>query len=161
MYLHNNNTGENSTQLGWGVQLSGRIDLGRWVDIYMNGVYGRGITPYIQDLAGSPYDFTYKPNDPTKLQTLPMWGWQVAAQVDIVPERCWITGGYSTVHLEKNDGQISDNQYKQGDYIFGNAFCKITPNFTVALEYLHGARKDMSDAKGKANRLSIMAQYNF
>lgn len=161
MYLHNNSTGENTTQLGWGVQLSGRIDLGRWVDIYMNGVYGRGITPYIQDLAGSPYDFTYKPNDPTKLQTLPMWGWQVAAQVDIVPERCWITGGYSTVHLEKNDGQISDNQYKQGDYIFGNAFCKITPNFTVALEYLHGARKDMNDAKGKANRLSIMAQYNF
>jgi hypothetical protein len=161
MYLHNNRTGENTTQLGWGVQLSGHINISRWVDIYMNGVYGRGITPYIQDLSGSPYDFAYDPKNPERMQTMPMWGWQAAAKVNIIPGMCWVTGGYSNVHLERDNGALSDNQYKRGEYIFGNAFCNITPNFTVALEYLHGTRENMNDVHKRANRISIMAQYNF
>ena len=161
MYLHNNRTGENTTELGWGVQLSGHIEAGKWVDFYMNGVYGRGITPYINDLMGTPYDITYDPNDPTRLQTLPMWGWQAAAQVNIMPNKFWLAGGYSEVHLEKHNGVLSDTQYSRGHYIFANAFYNVTNNFTVALEYLHGGRVNASDAKGDANRLSIMAQYNF
>ena len=161
MYLHDNHSGKNTTQLGWGVQLSGHIEAGKWVDLYMNGVYGRGITPYINDLMGTPYDFTYDPNDPTRLQTLPMWGWQAAAQVNIMPGKFWLAGGYSEVHLEKHNGTLSDTQYARGHYIFANAFYNVTRNFTVALEYLHGGRVNVSDAKSDANRLSIMAQYNF
>lgn len=161
MYLHDNLRGENTTQLGWGVQLSGHIDIGRWVDIYMNGVYGRGITPYIQDLTGSPYDFAYNPKNPKRMQTMPMWGWQAAAQINLVPGRCWLAGGYSQVRLEKHNGYLSDDQYNAGDYIFGNAFCSVTKNLTLALEYLHGSRKDMNGTKNSANRVSIMAQYNF
>ena len=161
MYLHNNRTGENTTQFGWGVQLSGHIEVGKWADLYMNGVYGRGITPYINDLMGTPYDFTYDPNDPTRLQTLPMWGWQAAAQINIMPNKFWLAGGYSEVHLEKHNGTLSDTQYSRGHYIFANAFYNVTRNFTVALEYLHGGRVNVSDAKSDANRLSIMAQYNF
>ena len=161
MYLHDNRLGKNTTQLGWGAQLSGHIEIGKWVDLYMNGVYGRGITRYIQDLAGTPYDFTYNPKDPTKLQMPKMWGWQAAAQVNIIPGMCWVSGGYSNVHLERDNGALSDNQYKRGEYIFGNAFCNITPNFTMALEYLHGTRENMNDVHKRANRISIMAQYNF
>jgi hypothetical protein len=161
MYLHDNRLGENTTQLGWGVQLSGHIDLGKWVDLYMNGVYSRGITPYIQDLTGSHHDFEYIPNNPTRLQTLPMWGWQAAAQLNIVPERFWLAGGYSEAQLEVNHGALSDSQYRHGQYIFGNAFCRATANLTFALEYLHGSRKDVSGAKNHSNRISIMAQYNF
>lgn len=161
MYLHNNLRGKNTTQLGWGVQLSGHIELGRWVDIYMNGVYGRGITPYIQDLTGSLYDVAYDPSNPKRMQTMPMWSWQAAAQINLVPGRCWLAGGYSEVHLEKHNGYLADNQYNVGTYIFGNAFCKVTNNLTIALEYLHGSRKDMNGMKNAANRVSLMAQYNF
>ena len=161
MYLHDNHSGKNTTQLGWGVQFSGHIEAGKWVDLYMNGVYGRGITPYINDLMGTPYDFTYDPNDPTRLQTLPMWGWQAAAQVNIMPGKFWLAGGYSEVHLEKHNGALSDTQYARGHYVFANAFYNVSRNFTVALEYLHGGRVNVSDAKSDANRLSIMAQYNF
>lgn len=161
MYLHDNKQGVNTTQLGWGVQLSGHIDIGRWVDIYMNGVYGRGITPYIQDLAGSPYDFAYDPKNPERMQTMPMWGWQAAAQLNIVPGKFWLAGGYSEVGLEENNGYLSTNEYSKGQYVFGNAFCQATPNITFALEYLHGTREDMGGSKSRANRISIMAQYNF
>lgn len=161
MYLHDNLNGKNTTQVGWGAQLSGHINITRWVDLYMNGVYGRGITPYIQDLAGAPYDITYNPNNPQKAQTMPMWGWQAAAQINIVPGIAWISGGYSEVHLEEHNGILSGNQYKRGQYIFGNAFCNVTPNLTVALEYLYGGRDDVSGTKSNANRISLMAQYNF
>ena len=161
IYLHDNRNGENTTELGWGVQLSGHIDVGRWVDIYMNGVYGRGITPYIQDLSGSPYDIVYDVNNPTRIQTLPMWGWQAAAQLNIFPNKFWLAGGYSDVHLEKDGDFLSANQYRRGQYVFGNAFYSVTPNLTLALEYLHGSREDMGGSKGRANRISIMAQYNF
>lgn len=161
MYLHNRVTGENTTQLGWGVQLSGHINIMRWVSIYMNGVYGKGITPYIQDLTGSPYDFAYNPEDPKRIQTMPMWGWQAAAQFNIIPGILSASGGYSEVRLEERNGYLADDQYRRGQYIFGNVFCNITPNFTVAVEYLHGARENMNETKRAANRLSIMAQYNF
>ena len=161
MYLHDNKNGKNTTELGWGVQLSGHIDIGRWVDIYMNGVYGRGITPYLQDLAGSPYDFAYNPKNPERMQTMPMWGWQAAAQLNIIPGRFWLAGGYSEVNLEENNGYLSANEYRKGQYVFGNAFCQATPNITFALEYLHGTRKDMGGSMSRANRISIMAQYNF
>ena len=161
MYLHDNRLGKNTTQLGWGAQLSGHIEIGKWVDLYMNGVYGRGITPYINDLMGTDYDFTYDPKDPTRLQTLPMWGWQAAAQVNIMPNKLWLAGGYSEAHLERHDGTLSDNQYSRGHYIFANAFYNVSRNFTLAIEYLHGGRVNANDAKGDANRLSIMAQYNF
>ena len=161
MYLHNKTTNENTTQLGWGVQLSGHINIMRWVDLYMNGVYGKGITPYIQDLAGSPYDFGYNPADPTKMQTMPMWGWQIAGQVNIIPGRLWAAAGYSEVRLNERNGYLSDDEYRRGQYMFCNAFCNITSNFTVALEYLHGTRENMNESQRTANRLSIMAQYNF
>ncbi len=161
MYLHDNAIGKNTTRVGWGVQLSGHIAATGWVDIYMNGVYGQGITPYIQDLTGSPYDMMYNPNKPTQLRTPTMWGWQAAAQVNIMPGRFWVAAGYSEVGIDKGDWYLNDGQYKKGTYLFANAFCKPTPNLTFALEYLHGTRRNMSNDLHSANRLSIMAQYSF
>jgi predicted porin len=85
----------------------------------------------------------------------------MAAQLNIMPNKFWLAGGYSEVHLEKHNGALSENQYSRSHYIFANAFYNVTRNFTVALEYLHGGREDVSNHKSSANRLSIMAQYNF
>ena len=161
MYLHNNLEGKNTTKVGWGVQLSGHIEVTRWVDLYMNGTYGEGITSYIQDLSGSPYDIVYNPENRAQAQTLPMWGWQAAAQVNILPDVLWVAAGYSEVGLGEKNGYLSDSQYRRGQYVFANAFYNISPRLTLALEYLYGSRKDMNDISNSANRINIMAQYNF
>ena len=161
MYLHDNLSGENTTKVGWGVQLSGHIEVTRWVDLYMNGTYGEGITSYIQDLSGSPYDIVYNPENRAQAQTLPMWGWQAAAQVNILPDVLWVAAGYSEVGLGEKNGYLSDSQYRRGQYVFANAFYNISPRLTLALEYLYGSRKDMNDISNSANRINIMAQYNF
>ena len=63
MYLHNLRTGNNTSLLGWGVQFSGTIKVAQPLRLFMNGVYGKGVTPYIQDLTGSGLDFTPNPEN--------------------------------------------------------------------------------------------------
>jgi hypothetical protein len=90
-----------------------------------------------------------------------MWAWQAAGKLSIVPSRFWLAGGYSTVRVERHNGFYAEDQYKRGTYIFGNVFLQATANCRVALEYLHGSRKNMNGQMGEANRLSLMVQYNF
>ncbi len=161
MYLHNATTDKNTSLFGWGVQASTHIELGRWFTLYGNGIYGKGITPYIQDLAGSGLDFTPNPLHPESIQTMPMWAWQAAGQLNVIPSKFWISGGYSTVRIERHNGFYAEDQYKRGTYIFGNVFMQATANCRIALEYLHGSRKNMNGQMGEANRLSLMVQYNF
>ena len=160
MYLHNLRTGNNTSLLGWGVQFSGTIKCCDWFRMFMNGVYGKGITPYIQDLTGSGLDFTPNPQNADQIQTMPMWGWQAAGQFNIT-SRLFVSGGYSTVRIQHSHGYYASDQYKQGQYIFGNVFYSLTPRCKVAGEYIYGSRKDMNNDKGHANRVNLMLQYNF
>ena len=150
----------NTSLLGWGVQFSGTIKCCDWFRLFMNGVYGEGITPYIQDLTGSGLDFTPNPEDPSLVRMMPMWGWQAAGQINITP-RLFVSGGYSTVRVQRSHGYYTDDQYKQGQYIFGNIFYSLTPRCKVAGEYLYGSRKDMNSMKNHANRVNVMVQYSF
>ncbi|MBR4995736.1 MAG: porin [Alistipes sp.] len=161
MYLHNADTERTTSLLGWGVQASGRIETCDYFTMFFNGVYGKGITPYIQDLTGSGLDFTPNPEDAYRIQTMPMWAWQVAGQVNIIPSKLFASGGYSVARVNKNHGYYAENEYKRGTYIFGNLFYQATDNCRLAIEYLHGSRTDMDTTRGEANRLSLMIQYNF
>ncbi len=161
MFMHDNLSNDNESMVGWGAQLSGRISIVHWAKIMFNGIYGEGITPYIQDLTGSGLDFTPKPNSDANLQTTPMFAWQAAAQINFT-ERFWMSGGYSTVHIDKkNGGYNSEDEYRYGQYIFGNLFYSVTPRMQVACEYLWGSRENVSRLHNHANRASVMMQYNF
>ena len=159
MYVRNAVVEENKSLFGWGVQLSGTIKAWDWLRFYMNGVYGKGITPYIQDLTGSGLDLI--PDVTGEEITAPkMWGWQAAARVNLSP-RFWLSGGFSMVQLDREDGYAVDNMYNQGRYIFGNVFYALTPRCTVGAEYLYGSRKNMDSVKGHANRLNLQLTYHF
>lgn len=161
MYLNNAVTDKNTSLFGWGVQASGRIETCPYFTLFFNGVYGKGITPYIQDLTGSGLDFTPNPMNFEQIQTMPMWGWQAAGQINIIPSKLFVSGGYSTVRVNMCNGYYATNEYKRGTYIFGNIFYNLTRNCILAAEYLHGSRRNMDDTHNTANRLNIMIQYNF
>ena len=160
MYLYNLRTGNNTSLLGWGVQFSGTIKTCRWLRLFMNGVYGEGITPYIQDLTGSGLDFTPNPENAGQIQTMPMWGWQLSAQFNLTP-RLFLSCGSSVVNVEKKNGYYAADEYKQGQYMFGNIFYALNSRCRIAAEYLYGTRTDMNDNEGHANRAQVMLQYNF
>ena len=159
-YMYKVSKDATTSLFGWGVQLSGTIKCCDWFRMFMNGVYGKGITPYIQDLTGSGLDFTPNPVDPTLVRMMPMWGVQAAGQINFTP-RLFVSGGYSTVRVQRSEGYYTADQYKQGQYIFGNIFYSLTPRCKVAAEYLYGSRKDMNSMKNHANRVNVMVQYNF
>ena len=161
IYMHNTRTGNNTSYFGWGVQGSGHIRIWKAFDLFFNGVYGQGITPYIQDLTGSGLDFTPNPGNYERIQTTPMYGWQAAAQINLVPGKLHIAGGYSAVTVAKRNGFYAENEYREGQYIFGNIFWNITPRFKLAGEYLYGTRENMDGLKNHANRANLMVQYNF
>jgi hypothetical protein len=160
MYLYNNARSGEDDLFGWGVQFSGNIHITKYLELFMNGVYGEGVTRYINDLMGSGLDFTPRPDDPTRVQATPMFGWQAAAQINILPN-LFVSGGYSAVTVRKKNGVYSDDMYKQGQYIFGNVFWNLAPRFVVAAEYLYGHRKNMNGLKAHSNRINILAKYSF
>lgn len=160
MYLQNLSRDTNTDLFGWGVQLSGHINFARMFHLFFNGVYGEGITPYIQDLTGSGLDFTPNPMDPNRVQTMPMYGWQAAMQFDILPN-LFVSGGYSSVSVCRHNGYYATDQYKMGQYAFGNIFYCITPRFKIAAEYLWAARENMDSTDNSANRINFMVRYDF
>ena len=160
MYLYNKARQHEDDLFGWGVQFSGTIHATKYLQFFMNGIYGEGITPYINDLMGSGLDFTPRPDDPTRVQATPMFGWQVAAKGNILPDLS-VSGGYSAVTVCKKNGFYSADQYRQGQYIFGNVFWQFTPRFVLGAEYLYAHRKNMDGTKAHANRINILAKYSF
>ena len=160
LYAYNSVKESSTSLLGWGVQLSGNIKCTDWMRVIFSGVYGEGITPYIQDIAGSGLDFMPNPSNTSMLQTAPMYGMQGALQFNVT-NRLQISGGVSTVQICEKNGYDEAYPYKQGTYAFGNIFYKLTPRCTVAGEYLYGSRENMDKTKGAANRANIMFQYNF
>ena len=160
LYLYNKSAGTEDDLFGWGVQFSGNIHVTKYLELFMNGIYGEGITRYINDLMGSGLDFTPRPNDPTKAQATPMFGWQAAAQINLMPN-LFVSGGYSAVTVRRKNGVYNDDMYRQGQYIFGNVFWNLTPRFVLGAEYLYAHRRNMDGLKAHANRINLLAKYSF
>ena len=53
---------------GWGVMMSGNINLCKKTSFMFQGVYGKGIANYIQDISGIGYDLVPNPNHNGKLR---------------------------------------------------------------------------------------------
>lgn len=160
LFYYNIRRDESSSNFGWGVQLSGTAGINKYLRLFYQGVYGQGIAAYIQDIGGLGLDAVPEAGNPDRLQTLPMYGWFAAAQVNIRPN-LFVSGGYSQVRVYGQDGYRPADQYRRAEYIFCNMFYHITPNLQTAVEYLHGMRKNMDGRYHQANRIQAMIQYNF
>lgn len=150
----------NRDALGWGVQLSGNIFIGKKIQTYFQAVYGEGITPYIQDISGVGLDLIPNPNAPCSLQTLPMLGWFGGLSYNIT-KSISTSLTYSEVRIFEKNGSYDANRYKKAQYIVANVFWNIIPSCQVGVEYLYGTRKNMDNKVGHANRVQASVQFNF
>lgn len=147
-------------QAGWGVHLSGALQIGDKLTAYYGGLYGRGLGGYIQDISGLGLDLVYDSRNPEKMQALPMAGWNGGLQYTF--DNKWVaSAAYSGVKVFPNDGFRDAGAYTLGQYLSTNAFYHITDNCQVGASYMYGLRKNMDDRKGHANRIQAVIQYNF
>ena len=151
---------EGRTAFGWGVQMSGIANMSAKFTLYYQGVYGKGISKYINDLGGNNLDLAISENG-GELKPIPVAGGVMGLQYNIL-DNLFASVNYSYLRLF-DDGDIlySPSMYKQGQYLAANMFMTLDNDWQFGVEYLWGARKNQDDMKSYANRIQIMAQYNF
>lgn len=152
-------TEKDKIKTGWGTTLSGSINLCKKTTFMFQGVYGKGIANYIQDIAGQGYDLVPNPNHNGRLEAPGMWGvfgafqqnWNSKLNSSLI---------YSYARLEKI-GTLPNTNYKHAQYAGVNLMWNFTEYGTTGIEYIYGRRNDFNREYGNASRINTMIQYRF
>ena len=151
------------SQLGWGLQLSSTFTIAQKLQFFGEVNYGKGIGQMLNDLSNLNVDLVPDPENPSKMQALPMMGWYAGLQYNFNPN-LFISSTYSATRLYSNNGwpaQGSD-YYRYGQYFVCNMLWNPTSNLQVGIEYLRGWRTGFLDKSTRhANRINVLAQYSF
>ncbi len=159
-YFDDTVTHKSQSEVGFGISLSGKFNLGKKTFLYFQSTYGQGIAEYIQDLSFSNLDLVLDLNNPGKLRTLPMYGAYISFQQN------WMSNLYSAaiygftildVPKEYNFSWLFSHTH----YFAINLFWDFIPYGTIGIEYLFGQRVNQDNEKGIANRIDIMFRYGF
>ena len=88
-------------RVGWGVKLSGTAVFCPQFTMYYQGVFGEGISNYIQDMNGLGLDMLPSLVHNGKLDNLQSWGAYLGLQYNFVPS-AFISATYSIVRTDDN-----------------------------------------------------------
>lgn len=149
----NGTTEGNHGVFGWGVKLDGKSPLGGGWSAAWQGVYGKGIASYIQDLRDEGLDLM--PTDKHNLQAVPVWG--AYGSIEYAFGKCgFINFTYSQVRsYAKNTSGYTD-LYKYGQYLTSNLIFNVSSFAQVGVEYLWGRRMNYSGQQAHDNRIMLM-----
>lgn len=151
------------SEIGWGAQLSSTFTFAKKFQFFGQVNYGKGIGQVFNDISTLNVDIVPDPENPQKMQTLPMFGWYAGLQYNICPS-VFMSSTYSQSRIYPEKGWPSENSdfFRYGQYFVINAFWNITPNLQTGIEYLRGWRTPFEkNAKAHANRMNVMMQYSF
>ena len=147
---------------GYGLQLSGNLNLAEKWRFYGQATYGKGIAQYLNDISTLNVDLVPDPEQEGKMQTLPMMGWYAGVQYNLTP-KLFVSSTYSMTRLYSRHGYPADEPsfYRYGQYLAANAIWSVTPNMQVGAEYLRGRRSNFDGSGHHANRVNLLVQYSF
>jgi len=148
--------GPSDDTLGWGVSLSGSVNVFDKDKISAQVTYGEGIGRYVNDLGGNDMDAAI--DNSGDLEAIPVF----AAMAGYTHHwnDCWrstIAGGY--VHSDPSDslgGYAIDSTL----YASANIMFHPTKSFRMGLEYLYGEKETTDGSDGDAHRLDFVIRYD-
>lgn len=152
-------THKDKIRTGWGVMGSGKINMGERANFMFQGVYGKAIANYIQDISGLGYDLIPEAGDPGKLEAPSMWGVFGAFQFNWNP-KLYSSLIYSYTRME-NRSILPVTDYKYAQFAAANLLWNFTEFGTTGIEYEYGRRNNFDKNYGNANRINLMVQYRF
>lgn len=144
---------------GWGVMGSGKLNITPNNSFMFQGVYGKAIANYIQDISALGYDLIPQTNAEGKLQAPSMWGIFGAIQHNWGP-RVYSSLIYSYTRM-LTSGSLKTTDYKYTQYAAANLLWNFTEFGTTGIEYEYGRRNNFDTQYGNANRINLMIQYRF
>ena len=145
---------------GFGMQLSGSIKPIPAISFLGQGIYGKGIARYINDLAALSIDLLPEYANPDNAETPIMFGASVGVRTDI-SRNVYFASNFSIAQMGKKEGFIKDSDYRNGKYFSTSLFWKAYPNLLFAAEYLYGYRRNMNSDSGNSNRVQALLRYSF
>ncbi len=151
---------KNRNEFGWGVKLSGAANILPNLKAFYQGVYGEGITNYIQDMTGLGMDMVYCANNNGHMSRVKSWGAYGGLQYNFSPTT-FMSCTYSQDRAYMPDGIVDPSGYKYAQYLVANMFWNLVPNVQMGVEYLWGRRVNHDRESNHANRIQTMVQFNF
>lgn len=151
----------NRGELGWGIKASGKTPIVGGLSLTWQGVYGKGVASYIQDLTGEGLDLVPDVDKngkviAGKLSTVKTWGAYGTLQYNFGKCCAWNVT-YSQVRAYAKDfGSDWDSMYKYGQYITSNLIFNVSSFAQVGAEYLWGRRMNYSGQQSHDNRIMLM-----
>ena len=157
-------TGSHNVSEGWGAMLSGNIQPSKQWILYYQFAYGKGIANYIQDLAGHPYSFIPKDDDPGKIVPAPMMGLNFGVSYNPTSRLQFnVVGSEARMWNVRNYANAQDESlnYKYAVYIAANCFYNLNSFLQVGVEYLYGYRRTWNIGGACDNRVQAQLSFSF
>ncbi|MCA8900127.1 MAG: hypothetical protein KDA53_02645 [Hyphomonas sp.] len=140
---------------GYGLSVSGKVNMGAKDDVRFNLVGGEGIGRYV-GLAASR-SVAVDPNG--ALDAIPSVGGFVAWRHPF-GETARFSGGYSGLFVD-NPGYLPMTTTKSVQSVFGAILWDVAPKVTLGVELMQGTREDESGNKGDMTRFTFSTKYAF
>jgi len=155
-YLTFDNNTDGQGVSGWGVSLTGEVNLFAHDALTFEGTYGEGIARYIQDPSGQNEDAALDSHG--NLRALPAWG--VAAGYThqwIDKWKSTVSYGYASVDNKASNGDFA---FDHSNYVSANLVYQWTPSFRLGLEYLYGTNEVRNGESHDGQRLNFVVKYD-
>jgi len=145
------------SEIGWGLNFTGSVDVGRRDDFKWAVAYGEGITDYVLNLSPTEPDAVLAPDG--SLEVIPLTTIMLAYQ------HFWSPVWRSNFKVE---GDFFDNQPAQTDEMSDrnweahvNLIYSPWSKMNIYGEYIYGNRRAIDGRVGSASRLQFSIQYLF
>ncbi len=148
------------TEFGWGLQVTGNYAVIKPLRLYFQGIYGKGIARYINDMNSQSLDLIWSDGDIYQYNGVPMWGAAIGFNYDFHPQVsliCYLSGA----EIQHQSGEVYDELYHKGLYVGSTLqWCPIS-KLKFGLGYFYGEKVVMSGDAASANRLISTVLYYF
>jgi hypothetical protein len=147
--------GPDDNVFGWGVSLSGALNLFEKDKLALQVTYGEGASRYINDLSGELLDAALENG---KFCAIPAFATMIGYTHHWNEHwRSTVSGGYVQADPPDSLGAFAiDHTY----YASVNLMWHPTTSFRMGLEYLYGAKETMNGAERDAHRLDFVVRYD-
>lgn len=148
--------GASESVTGWGVNLSGALNLSKNDRLFYQAVYGEGIARYVNDLNGLNLDAA--PDSGGSLEAIPVFAPMLGYY------HSWSEAWRSTITwaLVEVDAphSLGASALDSTDYATLNLIWQPTKAFRLGVEYLWGEKKTASGEAGDGSRINFVVKYD-
>jgi hypothetical protein len=148
-------SGPSEDTVGWGLSLSGSLNVSEKDKFSAQVSYGEGIARYVNDLSGENLDAAFVAGD---LEPIPVF----AAMAGYTHHwndhwRSTVAGGFVQVDAPGSLGRFAIDRTLYGS---ANLMWHPTPSFRTGLEYLYGNKETLDGSERDAHRFNFVIRYD-